>query len=850
MAGIAPVIPWEPCNIPSAIQDELNRRKVNRSFVYIDANKGGWSETGENAGDWRKYRGPTSPWVRFCSNGMGREFETNADGSFRLKNGKRIPLSKIKPGFVLFGGKTFYSGYGFNNVNSSPDSIIGYLPDGIHTHTISNDLQTSNYPIHVPPPEIEKINVIIQKELYRKATVDWICFSKAQLEYMTPYFLVPGISCILEWGWNNFDSNALLNLDNPDELKVYNNNPYPLYNDHIIKAKGNYDVIFGRVTNFEWAIEGTRIRCKTEITSQDRIYSGVVVDSTSVTLIDDAKKEEVGIKPENNLQQFIEKYLPSFKTVGTKSGSDIFTIHEIYDVLKYISANHPNNWREYAYGVFYGRDKQDIKHVAADTDRNLKEDFDHDGDMKELWINFGLVVEIVNYHVSKMKSFKKAEIFRIDIDDVVITGHPNLISGDGKVLLIPNAEAPKYFKGRFSKFDPTAKGNIDYKVMSTATNPLISLTNRDDAKASKTIADYRLAVVCGQGLNAYRDDLNILINRIRIEKCGSNSSTSLSYPFEFPFLFDRNPEIEGSNGKKYPARYSGYLKNLYVNIGFLQETVKDSKTYIQFIEKILNGISSAAGGFWDFRIVGGTGKAGQSKNKPATLKIVDYKFVNTLNSGAPFTFDYFDADSLLLGLNFKPTLSNAQAIRTIYAQTNNPDSKTVITNGDNELLDYHFRDRLIKDDNIKENENSPSPKAPNNEFLETMRELQQLSGTDAMYQMTNRFEGKIIIRRLVLPASNVLSLLLDDGDEENNPKYSGIMPGIQATFTIQGIGGLRTFMMFLVRNLPEPYSEKNIVFRIVDVQEAIESGKWITTITAGLVPLRGYIKERLGIPNI
>jgi hypothetical protein len=54
-------------------------------------------------------------------------------------------------------------------------------------------------------------------------------------------------------------------------------------------------------------------------------------------------------------------------------------------------------------------------------------------------------------------------------------------------------------------------------------------------------------------------------------------------------------------------------------------------------------------------------------------------------------------------------------------------------------------------------------------------------------------------------------------------------------------------MMFLVRNLPEPYSEKNIVFRIVNLVENIEAGNWTTTITAGVIPLRSFIKARLGI---
>ena len=56
-------------------------------------------------------------------------------------------------------------------------------------------------------------------------------------------------------------------------------------------------------------------------------------------------------------------------------------------------------------------------------------------------------------------------------------------------------------------------------------------------------------------------------------------------------------------------------------------------------------------------------------------------------------------------------------------------------------------------------------------------------------------------------------------------------------------------MMFLVRNLPEPYSHNNIVFRINDIKDSVTSSGWTTTISAGIIPLRDYIKERLGIDD-
>lgn len=815
-----PLIPWEPCNIPEEIQGEFNRRKVNRSFKFIEGTKGEWNESD---GEWNKYRGPMTPWVRFCSNGSGRYNQS-------LK-------SFDKEGFVFFGGKNFYNGYGFSEVEGEKNvGIIGYMPNKKATpHTIDNDINTSNYPIHVPAPEIEKISVTIQKELYRRATVEWVCFSKAQLEYMTPYFLVPGITCTLEWGWNHFDPASLIDITDVELLKKLNNNPYPLYTKHILKSKGNYDVLFGKITHFEWSADGNKIKCKTEITSQDRIYAGLVVDANTVDQVKDSKGNDVDIKPLDNLTQFVDKILTQFKGVSAKSPP--LSISKLKDFILYIKRKHPNNWRDYVYGVFYGRDLEDPKDPLK-KGANVEDDFDRkNGNNKDLWINFGLLMEMINYHSDPLRGFRGDAMFRIDIDDCVIGAHPNMISSDGGILLVPNAEAPKYFKGLFGANTEGTKVS-DFDIFKKA-DVILPVKPRDISEKEGKLADYRVSKICRQAPSCYRDDLDSIINHIRYE--ANSAATS----YEFPFKADR---AVVPNSKPYPRRYSGYLKHLYFNVECLQSILKNSadiKTYPILIEKILEKVNEAAGNFWDFRLVAGTGNYNLPDDETATMKIVDYRFMSTANRGTPYTFDYFDADSLLMGIGFKPTLSNAQAIRTIYAQTNNPEKKNVLTNGENELLDYKFNDRLFKDEDKKV---TTPVISSTDQFDEAMRALQQIKPANGSYQITTLgSDGSPIVRRLVMPGSDILKLMLDDGDEENNPKYTGIMPGIQATFTVQGIGGLRTFMMFLVRNLPEPYSHQNIVFRIVDVQETIDAGKWTTSITAGVIPLRDHIKKRLGV---
>lgn len=818
----APLIPWEPCNFPEEIQSELNRRKTARSLRFVSADQGGW----DNAdGDWKKYRGPMSPWVRFCSNGMGREFDDNGN-----------KLQTRKPGFVFYGGKDFYKAYGFGGGKGDP-SIIGYLPDNNNTpHTIDNDLSTSDYPVHVPPPEIEKIQLTVQKEHYRRAMVEWTCFSKKQLEYMTPYFLVPGISAIIEFGWNHYDPQSLLNLADTKGLEKIFNNPYPLYTKHILKSRGNYDVIFGIITHFEWSVEGNKIKCKTEITSKDRIYSGLVIDSSST----DQKEGEDKVTPLGNLTEFVDKVLTKFKAVKT-SGGPMF-VPELREFVRYVSHHHPNNWKDYVYGVFYGRDLEDAGNPLQ-PEANKKKDFDYvNGKNAELWLNLGLVIEAVNFHSAPLQGMAGKEMFRVDIDDCVIGGHPNMISSDGTVCLIPNASAPKYFYGLFGPAltKSTNYSESDWGKLQPSTEKPGPILKRVEAEKKGALPDYRLRTVCQQGQGPTRDDLDKVINWIRYSNAGSGTS------YAFPFKSDE----KSAGDKPYPAKYAGYLKNIYVSLAFLKSLLDRSdeiKTYPRFIEKILEGVNAACGNFWDLRLVDTTGAYNVPEDSGATMKISDYKFMYFANRGTVYTFDYMDADSLLLGMSFKPTLSNAAAIRSMFASTNNPDKRTTLTNGTNELLDYHFKDRLILEQDRKEE--LPKVTRDSENYKETMRDLQQIEPCNGSYQITNKQDGKIIIRRLVLPDREILQMLLDDSDEKNNPKYTGIMPGIQANFTIQGIGGIRTFMMFLVRNLPEPYSHKNIVFRVVDVQDSIEAGKWTTTITAGIIPLRDYIKQRLGVTD-
>ncbi len=835
-----PLIPWETCNVPSEIQKELTRRKTVKSFNY--QKNDGWNKDG---GDWEQYKGPMTAWVRVCSNGIGRP-------------------SVGKPGFVMTTGKNFYQSYGFQTGN---EQILGYTPDG-KPHVLENDINTSNYPIHVPNPEITKVETIIQKELYRRCWIHWTCFSSKQLEYMTPYFLVPRISVIVEFGWNLFNQKSLINLIDTAQLKKYYfENPFTLYNENILLSNGNYDVIYGLITNYEWFIEGNKINCVTEVTSKDRLYSGIPISSTVTDIKTGNTEEPIDYFP--NIRSICDaNFINNLKAIS--SLKDLNSATESLSQLqlfRYITSGTPMK-AEYWRGVFYGRDDNNIKLSKNNLDYEWTvwkyDDFDKTTSNNNVWVNMGFIVELLNRCFPAPDPTERNEnFFKVDVDQSVIGAHPNHISSDGSKLLIPNALAPKYMWGmkglqqNLEKKDITEKlkyySDLFFENSETIQKNIESRNDylnqfhdsfgkrkinkkKQDPNDPLWFANRQLTKTFYQGDVSFRNDIDWVINANRY-----------IYPTErdfycFPFINVEEVEIKNRDKKaKYDPYFYGYFKDLYINVQYFVDLVTkrdDIKTYKDLYNQIFRDFNSAGGNFWEFALV-------QNDNS-SNMVIVDNRMLPSGNNkSTPWYFDYMDADQLMTNLGFKPKMSDAQAFRVIFGETNNSGSRIVVKE-ENDLLDYKFDDRILSDRNKKQATIVSDKTAKLNAFKQMVANQQTLKPIPGQYQFTIMVNEKPYFRRLCLPNADLLNCLLDDGDQERNQRYTGIQP-ITVEVGLQGIGGLRTFMTFLIRNLPNPYHHNDVCYRIVDVHHTIQNGKWDTIIKAGILPLRDYIKQKIGI---
>ena len=945
--------PWAPHPIPSWLIKEFTRRQKDIGFEYTAANNTvTWSENGT----WQNYKGPMTPWVRLFSNGTGK-----------VAYNSRSPR---RDGFAMYGGQGFAEAFGFYNNSSgniSNQTILGYDSKGSpHTLDLTNDGNLVSFPNklindqrttqkYLPAPGIVSIDAVIQKERIRKVTVNWKCYGFAQLEYMTPYFLTPKISMIVEFGWNHFNPESLLFLkdegDNLEKLKqLFLNTGYLLYDKNIKESYGLYDVTMGIISGFDFSSQdGITFDCKTEIMSKHANYSGVQIKN-SANISSDQNKSII----QSSFFEFLEKRLTKLPNciVQKKSfrdpldteeekaaiGSDATFFFNRFPFYMETSGSTPVAKPEDR--IFTGR-KSD--YGDSDLMQEVKE-YDWDAkDQKDVWVTMGFVVELANIFFEREISIKYKDddekqkelfsLYNINIDDVKIGGHPNLISTDGNVLLIPNAESPKFNIGFIypttfpndndyqkqtddanpnifrssvntftvgkikdlepknrtlfkifktgkqakikkvddQKIEPVKGSNIrpsgaqsgsaSYFENSFSTNETVgdavSIFNFGDAKkiyegitsyaseffgtdAGQVISSAKTAL---PPLAVYRDNLDGIINRFRYR-----SNKVKKGDFAFPQM------VDDTNDTGTDAGHWGYLKDLYINKNVIIDVAKSSDTVENFYTNLLNKISTSAANFWDFSVV----------EEGKHLKIIDKKFINAKKMNI-YQFDIGSSNTFIKSINFTAQLSNVAANQVLSSAGSSPSNQEnksptgEITS--NEILNFPYGDRFNPDD----------PKAKTNRAidgnLETIKQLQSnpAKGSNSLIMSFKTFEASpnyargaaaaggggfvaatpsketgFNIVNLVLSSQTLLLGLLNDLDYSNNTNvYGGQQPGFTVEMTLQGISGLRTFQLFSLKNLPSPYSEREILCQIIDVSHKVDAGNWTTVIKAGIRSIRG-----------
>ena len=774
---------WELQNIPTEVVREL-RRRSNTNNIGMSIPTPFTNATFDFEKNYNKYKGPMTPWVRVFSNSTGKTINGMVPKSAYLnKNDKE----KDYNGFLLKGGEGFFDAFGYEQGKplNTKAAIIGYEADGT-PHYIDNKyrsqtmIQTplnADFPQNsqsspiIPPPGLISVSVKQSKEHLTYASFKFKCYGIAQLEYLTPFFLTAGINVFIEFGWNLFNQQSLLDLNSLDECLKLVTHPQTAL-DRANKSNGNYGCISGLITKYSFTTtDGFVYDCNVDLTSRQALYAGMKIDNSPKILkgsIDDFKNSS-DIKQFLGLRTFVKTNLPKINAVMR----DKVNFMHYIETEKLKSDDDKNKKDEaaatqqlsiqsnYSMGMtaripipstavqptasvptisiatdinttlFYaGKPEDRVFAGRSDSIYNAKKlpdgnptvinygnvtsrgttydqisfadektDFDAKDGSTEVWMQLDFVFELVNLFGSNLKT----NLFKIDISDVIISAHPNLISCD-KNVLIPNPVSPKINLGSpqntltklggflkdkkgdplqnpflFQSPDMNVKINSDLEVKynEAVKNNTLSTFYRELTTENSFYFAATAAMNTFKTSGRVRDNIDSVINYLYYNSKNNNlaNEKSAAFPFATETTVSRKNKDGGTDNKKYKQYYYGYLKHLYISKTKLINIVENDniKTYKQFINEILTTINESVDNFWKFDIV-----EGEDKENKSILSIIDKNASNFDELKSVYMFELGKTTNVVKGINFDVSLTNEQAIQVQFGVQNSDNLKETL----------------------------------------------------------------------------------------------------------------------------------------------------------------------------
>jgi len=418
-----------------------------------------------------------------------------------------------------------------------------------------------------PSPLVVGLSIKEGKDqISRECELELKCFSLAQMEKLQTYFLEPGYSVCVEWGWNTEEAGIKMIKLKGKEAGILSqatgqNLDYNKLHDIRVASKGDYDSFLGFIVGGTVSSEGetfnvsvklrgapglpTYLQSQAKIQKQDE--KGVITDNSSPTLFATSDTEDTKIPPLDRRFRAMFNKLPSQRQTSAmaKGLQETIPVPTADDFINFDEAI-TKNLGNYIDPEWYSSASDTIQ-VKSGIGIKKEKLFS-----KNKYISLDLAVKILNLN-GALQSYKignKYVSLQIDISTAKIGAFPYMFSTKPESLVIPGdiPDFSAYFLNT-SNVSQQADG-----VLSTDANPSLP----------------PVSVPAG----------------------------SISFVQKIPLT----PDMDGS-GLKEKENYWGYLKNLYVNFDmFISKITQSNKNIREILLDILNEMSSAAP-LWNFQII-------------------------------------------------------------------------------------------------------------------------------------------------------------------------------------------------------------------------------------------------------
>lgn len=538
-------------------------------------------------------------------------------------------------------------------------------------------------------------------QISREGNLQIKCFSLYQLEYLQKYFMEPGYSVCVEWGWNT--SGAGKNLINTNKgvdgiltQATSRNLDTDTLHERRVSSQGDYDTYLGFIVGCSVKSDGENFNLDIKMKGSPSLPT-FMQSHTKVQKTDSKGKI---IEPES-----VEPFGPSelidggdkVKTSGPRRYKKMFNNLPAHRQLKEIKDRADDaNWYK-----FVGFDEYVLEQIndfhdggewwrSGDGGSEIKiegVDVKKDGLISDKkFIQMGELVNILNTNgaLESIKMGDKELTFKIDLSDAVIGAFPNMFSTNSDKLIIPG-KIPDFSAYYLSTAKVTQGDDGILSVGDTVYNPI------DTSKDFGGISFVKNTSLTQYGLS---------------EKAG----------------------------------YWGYLRDLYVNFDVFKSALESkNKTIREVFTDILNECSSAVNSFWNFQI-----KEKTVGNK-VVLTVFDENWIGSMpTEDKPYTFYHSGFKSPFLSadldMNIPANMVSQIVARRLSYATNPDEPITGMGSFFSTSKDLFMKNISDESSNTTE-ETTETPEEPKKSESETL--TNEAAELDTQYQKLKEKQLKI-----------------------------------------------------------------------------------------------------------
>lgn len=810
--------PWAIHPVENWVIEELNKRSNEKDMNPT------------TAGNTRTYSGPKTAWARVFSNAIS------------------TLAFKGAAGFVLGGVNGFDNSYGFNTKN---EETIGYDAEGkphklnangYSRSYVSQNLREANRDLPFrPPPNVLSIESSVSAGINdsfantcKRTTIKWRCYSLAQLEYLTPYFLSPRVSVVIEWGWNHYDKKSLIDLTDLDWLYGAFQGEWIRTGKMVKDSGGNYEMAMGIITEYDININADGgYDCTTVVSNTNVIVEGEALESSvSREMVDILRNEGVSAEEADVAARAIGASRQSRKAITVSDPLKTFVefVNEDLSLL----ANQGVVGMKGGKATATAEEKRIISKFNLDkTKRIFSPPEIDDGQGPSFYMRMDLVVDIINsFYSLKLLAGEhmhesKVDISKIDIKDVPICAHPALKSCD-RYIILPNKVAPRF---------------VMKEEKSTAKAPSLSELSGEYSKLFPTAVTQLNDARVGIFDNTY-DDLYKIVN-----------------PDGNPFPMLKNYELPSGleiNNAYYPRKgYWGYLQDIFVSAELVQQLAATHDTILRLMEALLRKISEAMCNIPELKII-------SSPNSNTQYTIVDHNFTpvkyNKNAESLPqiplFSNNAASIQNVSLSTKMSPEMVRQMMVVNSTKKATIPPKGYGTFTTDLKILQqskYLDGDRLFSCAVIpKENVIQSNRSANRNEIHRSSKSSRKYAPEDTTSNSTfyniklrtgrgNEYYYPILAER---SKDFLKSVIMDPYDEYPTYTNNPLIPGSTYTMELLGIGGFSMFSQFTLAHVSDVFNYERCVWQVVGIRHVIDNNVWKTMITAQARPIQPVMSNR------